>query len=159
VSGSQFWLRHIAFRDYLRAHPESAAGYFELKLTLAAACTKEAYTEAKSPFVEGILERALLFHRLDELEGSVVFSCFQGWLMMPTPVEVKALPNYRIWLRYDDGTEGEVDLSDLAGRGVFRAWNDSTFYGSVRVGSHGAIEWGSDIDLCPDAMYMRLRPA
>ena len=76
--------------------------------------------------------------------------------MMPTPVEVKALANYRIWLRYDDGTEGEVDLSDLAGRGVFKAWNDSTFYGSVRVGSHGAIEWGSDIDLCPDAMYMRL---
>ena len=75
---------------------------------------------------------------------------------MPTPVEVKALANYRIWLRYDDGTEGEVDLSDLAGRGVFKAWNDSTLYGSVRIGSHGAIEWGSDIDLCPDAMYMRL---
>ena len=75
---------------------------------------------------------------------------------MPRPVEVKALANYRIWLRYDNGTEGEVDLSDLAGRGVFRAWNDSTFFESVRIGSHGAIEWGSDIDLCPDAMYMRL---
>lgn len=34
---------------------------------------------------------------------------------MPTPVEVKALANYRIRLRYDDGTAGEVDLSDLAG--------------------------------------------
>ncbi|MBI3493540.1 MAG: DUF2442 domain-containing protein [Acidobacteria bacterium] len=75
---------------------------------------------------------------------------------MPTPIEVKARANYRIWLRYDDGTEGEVDLSDLAGRGVFKAWNDSTFYASVRIGSHGAIEWGSDIDLCPDAMYMQL---
>lgn len=75
---------------------------------------------------------------------------------MPKPVEVKALANYRIWLRYDDGSNGEVDLSDLAGRGVFKAWNDATFYGSVRVGSHGAIEWGSTIDLCPDAMFMRL---
>jgi hypothetical protein len=75
---------------------------------------------------------------------------------MPKPVEVRALPSYRIWLRYDDGTEGEADLSDIAGRGVFAAWNDPTFFASVRIGSHGAIEWGSDLDLCPDAMYMRL---
>jgi len=58
VRGSQFWVRHIAFRDYLRVHPESAAAYFELKQALASACTKEAYTEAKSPFVERILHRA-----------------------------------------------------------------------------------------------------
>ena len=75
---------------------------------------------------------------------------------MPKPVQVNARSNYRIWLQYDDGTEGEVDLSDLAGRGVFEAWNDATFFGSVRLGPHGAVEWGSDIDLCPDAMYMRL---
>jgi hypothetical protein len=75
---------------------------------------------------------------------------------MAQPIEVKALSNFRIWLRYDDGTEGEVDLSDLAGRGVFEAWKDTTFFDSVRLGSHGAIEWGSDIDICPDAMYLRL---
>ena len=76
--------------------------------------------------------------------------------MIPRPVEVKALKNFRIWLRYDDGAKGEVDLSDLAGHGVFKAWNDAEFFGSVRLGSHGAIEWGDDIDICPDAMYLRL---
>jgi hypothetical protein len=75
---------------------------------------------------------------------------------MARPIEVKALQNFRIRLRYDDGTEGEVDLSDLAGHGVFRAWDDATFFASVRLGSHGAIEWGTDIDICPDAMYLRL---
>ena len=29
------------------------------------------------------------------------------------PVEVRALEGYRIWLRYDDGVEGEVDLSHM----------------------------------------------
>ena len=76
--------------------------------------------------------------------------------MIPKPVEVRALTNFRIWLRYDDGTEGAVDLSDVAGRGVFTAWDDPAFFESVRLGCHGAIEWGSDIDICPDAMYLRL---
>jgi hypothetical protein len=75
---------------------------------------------------------------------------------MARPIEVKALPNFRIWLRYDDGVEGEIDLSDLAGRGVFKAWNDLAFFNSVRLASHGAIEWDPDLDICPDAMYMRL---
>ena len=76
--------------------------------------------------------------------------------MIPKPVEVKPLTDFRIWLSYEDGTEGTVDLSDVAGRGVFAAWNDPAFFRSVRLGSHGAIEWGASIDICPDAMYLRL---
>jgi hypothetical protein len=75
---------------------------------------------------------------------------------MPKPIDVRALTNWEIWLRYDDGTEGTVDLSDLAGRGVFAAWSDPAFFRSVRLGRHGAIEWGTEIDLCPDALYLRL---
>jgi len=75
---------------------------------------------------------------------------------MPKPTDVRALPNHRIWLRYDDGIEGEVDLSDLAGQGVFEPWNDAAFFNTVHLGSHGAIEWSPDLDLCPDAMYIRL---
>ena len=75
---------------------------------------------------------------------------------MPKLIEVKALPRYRIWLRYDDGAQGEVDLSDMAGRGVFQAWTNPGVFDAVRLGSHGAIEWGPDLDACPDAMYMRL---
>ena len=39
---------------------------------------------------------------------------------------------------------------------MFRAWNDLAFFNSVRLAAHGAIEWGSEIDICPDSMYMRL---
>jgi len=43
-----------------------------------------------------------------------------------------------------------------AGRGVFEAWNDRTFFEAVRLGSHGATGWGADIDICPDAIYLQL---
>ena len=59
VRGSAFWVRHLAFRDYLRAHPDAAAAYYELKRELAVRCGKEEYTDAKSPFIEGILASAL----------------------------------------------------------------------------------------------------
>ena len=75
---------------------------------------------------------------------------------MPRPVEVQARPNYHLWVRYDDGAEGVVDLTDIARRGVFKAWDDVAFFDAVRIAQHGAIVWGEDIDLCPDAMYMRL---
>jgi GrpB-like predicted nucleotidyltransferase (UPF0157 family) len=52
--------RHIAFRDYLRTHPDDVVAYGRLKRQLAAQhrASREAYTQAKSAFVEFILQRA-----------------------------------------------------------------------------------------------------
>lgn len=71
-------------------------------------------------------------------------------------LEAKALTPYRVWLRYDDGASGEVDLADLAGRGVFAAWGDAGAFAALSVGPHGSLEWPGDLDLCADAMYLRL---
>ena len=75
---------------------------------------------------------------------------------MPRPSEVRARADHRLRLRYDDGTEGEVDLSSLVGRGVFQTWKDVAVFEAVRLGPFGEIAWGEDLELCPDALYMRL---
>lgn len=49
-----------------------------------------------------------------------------------------------------------MDLSSLVGRGVFQAWKDVSAFEAVRLGPYGEIAWGEDIDLCPDALCMRL---
>ena len=75
---------------------------------------------------------------------------------MKKAVEVKALNGHRIWIRFADGVEGEVDLSHLAGRGVFTAWADRKVFESVHVDRNGAIAWNEELELCPDALYLRL---
>ena len=52
--------RHVIFRDYLRNHPEQAQHYGQLKRELAARLSgdREAYNQAKWPFVEEILRLA-----------------------------------------------------------------------------------------------------
>ena len=75
---------------------------------------------------------------------------------MIRPTEVASRDGFRIWLRYSDGAAGEVDLSHLAGRGVFKAWNDPACFETVRIGPAGGIAWGEDLELCPDALYLKL---
>ena len=75
---------------------------------------------------------------------------------IPRPTRVEAREGYRIWLSYDDGASGEVDLAHLAGKGVFAAWNDRAFFESVHLTDYRAIAWSDEIDLCADALYMRL---
>ena len=71
-------------------------------------------------------------------------------------VNAQPRAGYRVWLRYTDGAEGEVDLSDLAGRGVFRAWSDRRLFESLLVTDRGALEWPGGLDVCGDALYLRL---
>lgn len=72
------------------------------------------------------------------------------------PVKVKALGEYKIWLEYADGVKGEVDLSHLAGKGIFSLWNDYTIFENVSIGESGEIAWNDEVDLCPDALYMKI---
>ena len=55
----EMW-RRLAFRDYLRAHPEEAETYERLKRRLAAEhqTDREAYSDAKSAYVESVMRKA-----------------------------------------------------------------------------------------------------
>lgn len=60
------------------------------------------------------------------------------------------MPNYRVWICFDDGLEGEVDLHELVGQGVFAAWKSIEFFNQVRVDPKtDTLSWGEEIDLDP----------
>lgn len=71
-------------------------------------------------------------------------------------VGCKVLENYRVWLRFDDGVEGEVDLSDMVGKGVFAAWLNYEVFRQAGLDERGGITWPGDLDLCPDALYLEV---
>jgi len=69
---------------------------------------------------------------------------------------VRVLQGYRLELEFDDQVTGIVELSDLVGKGVFALWRDYGAFEEVRVGSSGELIWGDKIDLCPDALYLKV---
>ena len=77
---------------------------------------------------------------------------------MIRPIEVQPRQDRKIWLRYEDGSSGEIDLSHHAGRGVFKAWDEPGFFETVRITDYGSVAWGDsdDLELCPNDLYMRL---
>jgi GrpB-like predicted nucleotidyltransferase (UPF0157 family) len=59
--GGELWRANLAFRDYLRAHPDEAAAYADAKRAAigAGARTLLAYSAAKAATLDAILAKAL----------------------------------------------------------------------------------------------------
>src|ERR1022692_3561552 len=76
--------------------------------------------------------------------------------MLPRVEQVRHLGEYRLELRFTDGTKGELDMSErVVGRGgVFTPLEDIGFFTQVKVDPEaGTIVWPNGVDLCPDVLY------
>ena len=75
---------------------------------------------------------------------------------MPKLLKVEPRKGYHIYVEYDDGASGEVDLSDVAGKGVFKAWEDRAFFERVHITPFRAIGWSDELDICANQVYFDL---
>ncbi|MEO8381377.1 MAG: DUF2442 domain-containing protein [Acidobacteriota bacterium] len=68
--------------------------------------------------------------------------------------EAHYLSGYTVWLRFEDGTEGEIDLSEELDGPVFEPLRDQTYFAQLRVNPEtGTIEWPNGADLAPEFLY------
>lgn len=71
--------------------------------------------------------------------------------------ECRASPDYRLWLRFDDGLEGSVFLGNLLEVGAFSAWRDVAQFCRASLDRKAAtVVWDGGIKLDPDILYQDL---
>ncbi len=70
-------------------------------------------------------------------------------------VEVKVLKNYQLFLRFEDGVEGVIDISKLIPfQGVFCDLKDLNYFASVKLDKElGTIVWDNGADLSSSFLY------
>jgi hypothetical protein len=75
---------------------------------------------------------------------------------MLRPTAVHPREGYKIWVTFSDGVSGEIDLSDLVGKGVFQPLAEKARFSTVHLGDHGQIAWSEEMEICPDAVYREI---
>lgn len=75
--------------------------------------------------------------------------------MLKDIVEARALEGYCVYIRFEDGVEGEFDLSKLVEfKGVFAPLRDPEEVRKVTVNPElGTVCWPTGADLDPDVLY------
>ena len=77
-------------------------------------------------------------------------------------IEARHVRDYVVWLRFDDGTEGEVDLRRELDGEMFEPLRDKRLFRSVAVHPEWhTIAWPNGADFAPEFLHaaVRARPA
>lgn len=73
-------------------------------------------------------------------------------------IEAKALPVMKLWLRFSDASEGEVDLREFIeadSRPIVRQLRDPIACAALRVDADTVV-WANGFDLAPEFLRARL---
>ena len=72
--------------------------------------------------------------------------------------EVKHMKDYILWMRFNDGAEGEIDLKNELEGEIFGPLQDQSLFQTVRVDPElQTIVWQNGADLAPEFLYENMR--
>src|SRR5277367_6071258 len=78
--------------------------------------------------------------------------------MLKDIIEVRPLGDHRLYLRFEDNVDGEIDVADLVKfEGIFEQLKDKDAFRKVLVNKElGTICWPNGADLDPMVLYARI---
>ena len=75
-------------------------------------------------------------------------------------IEAKYVAGHTVWLKFNDGVEGEVDLANELEGEVFEPLLDVKVFSTVRLHSEfGTIVWPNGADFAPEFLHERVKIA
>ena len=81
-------------------------------------------------------------------------------MVLPRLIEAKYMHDFTIWLRFADGSEGEVNLSDELEGEIFEPLQDSAYF--QRLSLHPELKtvvWPNGADFAPEFLKSALKIA
>lgn len=71
--------------------------------------------------------------------------------------EVKPLPDYELFLIFENNESKKFDMKPYLQKGIFKELNDVELFNSVRI-SFDSINWSNNADLDPEFLYAHSVP-
>ena len=77
--------------------------------------------------------------------------------MLIDVIEAKYVRDFTVWVKFEDGTEGELDLSQELYGPIFEPLRDVSYFKQVKVNPElGTIVWPNGADLAPEFLYEKI---
>ena len=75
----------------------------------------------------------------------------------PQLIGARLVSEHRLWLRYDDGRHGEVDLADELSGAVFEPLRDLAFFKRLTLNpDFHTLQWPNGADFAPEFLLGKL---
>ncbi|MEA1989994.1 MAG: DUF2442 domain-containing protein [Pseudomonadota bacterium] len=79
--------------------------------------------------------------------------------MLPKLREARYQGDYRVWVKFDDGVEGEVNLEAELWGEIFQPLKEMARFAELVMDKElGTIVWPNGADFAPEFLYQRLCP-
>ena len=79
--------------------------------------------------------------------------------MLPRIREAKYQGDYRVWVKFDDGVEGEIDLESELWGDMFEPLKEKGLFAKLTLDEElRTIVWPNGADFAPEFLYQKLRP-
>jgi hypothetical protein len=75
-------------------------------------------------------------------------------------IAVRHVRDFVLWVKFEDGTEGDVDLTSSLRGPVFAPLKDVEYFAQAAVDPElGTVVWPNGADIAPETLYDRVRIA
>ncbi len=75
--------------------------------------------------------------------------------MIPWVIDAQYVKDYKVWLAFNDGTEGEVDLLNELDGEIFEPLKEIAYFKNFKIVGH-TLSWENGADFAPEFLREKI---